>query len=177
MEEYEGQFQLVIIRPTAIYGPGVKNLMKLANELARGNAFLCYLRSSLFNRRKMNLVSIENVIQAIQYLAFIGKDIDGEIFIVSDDDQPMNNYQDVEKCLRRNLEVKDFSIPIIPLPEIFLSIALSALRRSNVNPSRVYSSKKLETFGYKGNVSIEEGITLFANWYKTEVLQGKLVER
>ena len=177
MRGYEKKFELVIIRPTAIYGPGVKNLMKLANELTRGNNFLSYLRSSLFNCRKMNLVSIENVTQAIRYLAFVRNSIDGEVFIISDDEQPMNNYRDVEKCLRRSLNVKDFSIPIIPLPQTFLSTALAALKRSNVNPSRVYSSEKIKLLGFTGNIGIEEGITLFANWYKAEVLQGKPAAR
>lgn len=167
------QIEIVIIRPTAIYGPGSKNLMKLASELIEANYFRCYLRSSLFNRRKMNLVSIDNVTGAIRHLSFIDKNIDGEVFIISDDDQPMNNYRDVEKCLGKNLNVKGYSIPIIPLPKTFLSIALAVLKRSNINPLRIYSSEKLRRFGFSGNVKIEEGIAQFANWYKKEILQGK----
>lgn len=177
IESYRNQFELVIIRPTAIYGPGVQNLMKLAKDLTERNFYLRYLRSSLFNRRKMNLVSVENVIQAIRYLFFVEKNIDGEVFIVSDDDQLMNNYRDVEKCLRKNLNVKDYTIPIIPLPKFFLSIALAILKRSNINPSRVYSSEKLKSYGFTGKISIEEGITLFANWYNKKVLQGKLANQ
>lgn len=174
---YRNQFELVIIRPTAIYGPGVQNLIKLAKELTDGNFFLCYLRSSLFSRRKMNLVSVENVTQAIKYLSLVEKNIDGEVFIISDDDQLMNNYRDVEKRLGKYLNVKNYSIPVIPLPKFILSIALAILKRSNVNPSRVYSSEKLKSYGFTGKIRIEEGIALFANWYNKEVVQGKLANQ
>ena len=177
MNGYDKQFELVIIRPTAIYGPGVKNLMKLARELTIGNSAICYLRSSLFSRRKMNIVSIENVVNAIRYLIFLEKNIDGEVFIISDDDQPNNNFRDVEECLRKNLDIKKFPIPKIPVPAIFLSVALALIKRSNVNPSRIYSSEKLKQFGFNGNIKIEEGIALFANWYKKEIMQGKPAAR
>ena len=173
MEDYGQQFELVIIRPTAIYGPGVQNLMKLAKELTDGNWFLCYLRSSLFNRRKMNLVSIENVTQAILHLSFIDKNIDGQVYIISDDDQARNNYHDVERLLRKHLAASGYFLPIIPLPQSLLSIALLLLGRSNINPSRVYNSEKLRGTGYSGKVMIEDGIALFADWYKKENLRRK----
>ena len=162
------QFELVIVRPTAIYGPGVQNLMKLATELTSGNWFLGYLRSSLFNRRKMNLVSIENVTQAILHLAFIEKNIDGQAYIISDDDQPRNNYRDVERLLRKHLAASGYVLPIIPMPQSLLSMALLVLGRSNINPSRVYNSEKLRGIGFFGKVKIENGIALFADWYKKD---------
>ena len=118
----------------------------------------------------MNLVWIENVVQAITHLTFCDKNLDGEVFIISDDDQPTNNYHDVEKCLGKQLSASDFSIPIIPLPAYLLSIALVILNKSSVNPSRIYSSERLTRLGFRGNVSVEEGIALFANWYKEEIL-------
>lgn len=177
VESYGKNFELVIVRPTAIYGPGSKNLMKLANELTAGNHFLRYLRSCLFYRRMMNLVWIENVVQAITHLAFYDKNLDGEVFIISDDDQPANNYRDVEKCLGKRLNARGFYIPIIPLPAYLLSIALTILKRSSVNPSRIYSSEKLKRYGFKGNVQIEEGIALFANWYNEEILHKNAADR
>lgn len=174
---HEKAFELVILRPTAIYGPGVRNLMKLASELTGGNWFLCYLRTILFNRRKMNLVSIENVTRAIMHLVFIEKAIDREIYYVSDDNLPNNNYRDVESLLRKYLDVNDYSIPVIPLPQSLLSTALLILGRSNINPARVYSSEKLKSTGYKNRIFIEDGIALFAKWYKQEVLKRKSGKR
>ncbi len=169
----KNKFELVVIRPTAIYGPGVKNLLKLSNELVSGNIYLRYLRSSLFNKRKMNLVAIDNVAQAIIYIALTEQKIDREVLIISDDDQSMNNYRDIEKCLSRNLGVKDHYLPIIPFPKLVLSLALKLLRRSNINTLRVYSSEKLKKFGFSSSVKLEEGIASFAKWYKSVCLNGE----
>jgi nucleoside-diphosphate-sugar epimerase len=117
------------------------------------------------------LVSIENVTQAIMHLALTDMNIDGELYYISDDDQKKNNYRDVETLLRKHLNVPDYSIPIVPLPPILLSIALRLLGRSNINPFRVYSSEKLKATGYKRHIRIEGGIALFAKWYKQEILQ------
>jgi len=111
------KFELVIVRPTAVYGPGGKNLLKMADELIKGNVFIRYLRSCLYNQRKMNLVSIDNVTHAIAYLALAEQRLDKQVFIISDDDEPMNNYREVEKCLISNLGVNDYYLPIIPLPK------------------------------------------------------------
>ena len=172
-KEYDRQFELVIVRPTAIYGPGVQNLMKLANELTSGNWLLCYMRSSLFNHRKMNLVAMENVVRAIIHLTFLKTDMDGQIFFISDDDQPLNNFRDVELLLRKHLGVTDYPVPIFYLPRFLLSLALRSLGRSNINPARVYSSEKLKSTGYTDKINIEEGIELFANWYKQNIQKNK----
>jgi len=173
----KNMYELVVLRPTAIYGPGVRNLLKLSDELVGGNIFLRYLRSSLFNERKMNLVAIDNVSQAIINIAMTKQDIDGEIFFISDDDQSMNNYRSVEKCLSRALGVKENYVPIIPFPKWILSAALKMLGRSNINPSRVYSPEKLKRFGFMSTVTIEEGIASFARWYKSVNLKRETREQ
>lgn len=169
----KNKFELVVLRPTAIYGPGVKNLLKLSNELVSGNPYLRYLRASLFNNRKMNLVAIDNVAQAIIFIAMTEKKVDREVFIISDDDQAMNNYRDVEKYLSRYLGVQDHYFSIIPFPKWMLSTALKILGRSNINPLRIYSSEKLKKFGFSSSVMIEEGIASFAKWYKSAILKNE----
>ena len=159
---YGKLFELAILRPTAVFGRGGKNLLKLAHDLTRGSRILNYLKSSLFNYRKMNLVYIDNVVAAL-------------VFIISDDEFLTNNYRDIEKCLLQRFGYKDYFIPPIPLPLFVLNLMLRAMGKSNFNSGRVYECKKLLNAGFKKPVLFDEGLLRFADWYELEFMQGKFV--
>ena len=173
LDKYSSSFEVVVLRPTAVFGPGGKNLIKLANDLRQGNRILNYLKSCLFNYRKMNLVHIENVVSSIEFLVDTEKAMDQEIFIVSDDDSPINNYRDIEKYLIKRFGYKDYLLPRISLPRIVLSTVLKLIGKSNVNPKRVYHDRKLMNAGFKKSVSFAEGLASFADWYMKQSLQSE----
>lgn len=165
----QGRFEFVTLRPTAVFGPGGKNLLKLAGDLAHGNRFVNYMKSCLYGYRRMNLVCIENVISAITFLIKAEKNtIDGETYIVSDDEAPANNYLDVEKYLMYALKVKNYAFPRLLLPPFLLVAVLKLIGKSNINPARVYQSRKLIAAGYIKRVSFEVGLKYFADWYREE---------
>jgi len=166
----EKAFELAILRPTAIFGPGGKNLLKLAHGLSRGQRVANFAKSCLFDRRKMNLVYVDNVVAAIEFLLDTTSEVDGEVFIVSDDGHPWNNYRDIETKLMASFGISDYGAPRFPLHPLILSIALKLLNKSNVNPHRIYVDEKLRRLGFAKPVSFEIGLALFANWYETEVL-------
>lgn len=156
---------VAILRPTAVYGPGVTNLLKLARALHSGNGFLNYLRSSLFNRRRMHLVHVENVVASIEHLLQNPAPQTGEIYIVSDDEDPANNFRDVEKILIHAWGIDDYLVPPFPVPKIFLSTLLRLMGRSNYNPDRVYDASKLQQSGLQKPYRLERGLRDFASWY------------
>lgn len=168
LEKASGRFELVILRPTAVFGPGGKNLLKLAGNLARGNRTINYLKSCLYGYRKMNLVCIDNVISAITFLIETDKSIDRETFIVSDDDDPANNYRDVEKYLMNALDIKAYPLLWFQLPRFLLAASLKLAGKPNINPARVYLAHKLVAAGYKKRVPFEAGLKSFADWYREE---------
>ena len=88
-----------ILRPTAVFGPGGEPLKKLTNDLLNGSRIRNYLKSCLFGRRRMNLVHIANVVEAIQFLIKRPERLENELFIVSDDGDPKNNYLETEQFL------------------------------------------------------------------------------
>lgn len=159
-----GLFEVCILRPTAVFGPGGKNLLKLAKELEMDSQWLNYARSCLFYRRSMNLVCVENVVAALIFLLDADGKIDHEIFIVSDDDSPVNNYRDIEKRLLEKLG-KDFPIQSISLPLLFLGMLRKLFGKPNINPSVKYCDKKLASLGFKKPLSLEAGINSFASDY------------
>lgn len=164
LEAAIGKFEVTILRPTAVFGPGGKNLLKLANELMTANPWLNYIRSCLFNRRSMNLVAVENVVAALEFLLTAEK-VDREVFIISDDDSLVNNYRDVEDRLLAALG-RSYPFPRVLVPKFVLSSLLYLLGKSSTDPSKKYSDQKLAAAGFRKPQDIEAAIEGFAVWYK-----------
>ena len=175
-EKEYNQFELTILRPAAVFGPRGQNLLKLADNLREGNKLINYLKSCLYNHRRMNLVCIDNVVSSIIFLIETNRRIDGEVFIISDDENPINNYREIEKYMFKRLGFKDYSFPRIPLPNFVLTTLLTLAGKSNVNPNRVYSSQKLMKVGFKKPISFEVGFDSFADWYEKKFLDIGLSE-
>lgn len=165
--ERNGSMDVAILRPTSVFGPGGGPLCKLADALATGLRLLNYLKSSLFNRRRMNLVHVSNVVAAIIFLANRPENLAGEVFIVSDDDSDANNFCDVESALMRGLGVSDYRLPRVPVPLVVLKLLLSALGRNNVNPRCNYGSEKLLRLGFRRHVSFEAGLSDYISAYQS----------
>ncbi len=159
-------FEVVILRPTAVFGPGGKNLVSLVTNLYSGSSVRNYLKSCLYGKRTMNLVSVENVVSALHFLVFANKDLDRRIFIVSEDAAPNNNYIGVEKIVQRVLGVSDYPIPRVLLPDFFLQIILILVGKSNVDANRRYSSENLESLGWVRSQDFENKVEQFAEWQK-----------
>ncbi|MBT9145642.1 MAG: UDP-glucose 4-epimerase [candidate division WS2 bacterium] len=166
LEKYSSSFEVAILRPTAVFGPGGKNLLKLANDLRYGNRIINYLKSCLVNYRKMNLVYIDNVVSSIAFLIDTDKKIDREIFIVSDDEYHANNYRDIEQYLMKSFGYKNYLLPRVPLPFFLLIFLLKLAGKSNLNPTSVYDCQKLLRAGFKKPVLFKEGLAYFTDWYK-----------
>lgn len=165
-----GNFPVTILRPTAVFGPGGRNLLKLAEGLRQGNTPGNYLKSCLFNRRSMNLVCLDNVVAALIFLADSGPETAGQTFIIADDDSPLNNYRSLEAILREKLAVAPCRLPIIPVPAAILGIMLKLVGRPTADPGVSYSSAKISALGFKKACALEEEIEEFVGWYRQEYL-------
>ncbi len=172
-EEARGRFEIVILRPTAVFGPGGQALLKLAAQLAHGSRTLNYLRACLFGKRSMNLVCVDNVSAAIQFFTESENRMDGEIFIVSQDEDPDNNFQYVEKCLLAKLTGNDYVLPRLIMPPAILSWFLRMRNRDVVNPQRVYDSSKLQRAGFRPIVPLDAGLAAYAEWCLEQVVSGR----
>lgn len=159
--------ETAILRPTAVFGPGGKNLVKLAENLLRQPAVVNYARSCLQGRRRMNLVHVDNVAAALAFLIDAPRDICGEIYIVSDDESPLNNYRDVERRLVQGLGIPYYPLPPIAMPRSALSLALKLIGRTNTNPNRVYDGSKLLKAGLIKPMRLEQGLAAFASRYRS----------
>ncbi|MEI6300037.1 MAG: NAD-dependent epimerase/dehydratase family protein [Betaproteobacteria bacterium] len=162
-------FDVVVLRPTAVFGAGGGSLQKLVGDLAAGKRLRNYLKSCLFNERRMNLVFVANVVAAIIFMARYQEKFDGGIFIISDDDNPQNNFADVERFLMHQLAIKRYFLPIFPVPLVFLSFLLKLMKRNDTNPCCNYDSHKLLDLGFRRPVEFEAGLKTYADWYRSEI--------
>jgi nucleoside-diphosphate-sugar epimerase len=163
LEKSLGKFELCILRPTAVFGRGGKNLLSLAKRLNEDTFFLNYLKSCLFYHRSMNLVCVENVVAALKFLLDADCKVDREIFIISDDDSSINNYHDIEKILQQKSE-RPKSLKSLALPPFVLKMLLHLAGKSIINPLVKYSDKKLAALGFRKPHSLEAGLENFANY-------------
>jgi nucleoside-diphosphate-sugar epimerase len=157
-DESRGSFDLVMLRPTAVFGPGADPLSKLVKDLLTGHRFRNYMKSSLFGMRRMNLVHITNVVAAIIFLSNQSGYFGGEIFIVSDDDADTNNFRDVESALMCGFGLPDYPLPRLPLPLGVLRMLLLFIGRNNINPRCNYNGQKLQRLGFRRPMSFEAGL-------------------
>jgi nucleoside-diphosphate-sugar epimerase len=172
IERSNSDFELVILRPTSVFGPEGESLIKLTNNLRCANRFINYLKSCLFGTRNMNLVYIDNVISALIFLMETSLQIEKDVFVISDDDSPMNNFWGVEKHLIKCLNYDGYLFPRIHFPSWTLKIALILARRSVTQFKRVYHTRKLMEAGFLKTTSFEDGLTAFAKWYEREFLSS-----
>jgi nucleoside-diphosphate-sugar epimerase len=156
-----GGLDVGIVRPTAIVGPGGKNLAKLAHDLRRRRHMVNYLRACLFGTRPMHLVPVETVAAALLYLALLPEPLNGNIYMVSSDDDPDNNFARIEELLSLALGLEPRRMPLLPVPRVALRLMLRILGRSETNTSRVYDGGKLRTVGFEQIHSVANAVSRF----------------
>lgn len=154
----------VILRPTSVFGPAGAPLEKLCRDLRELGWFRNYMRTCLFGRRAMNLVSIENVVAAIRFAIDYPDHFGGETLIVSDDEDPKNNFADVESILRNVMGLGDYPIPPVPLPRIVLEMMLRSMRRNIVDTRCRFRSARLRALGFVPPLAFENALVGYARW-------------
>jgi nucleoside-diphosphate-sugar epimerase len=168
-----GRFPFVIARPTAVFGPGLRNVVALLDALERGSPLVNYLRASLYGRRQMHLVPVETVTRALRFLALdlpddaiAGADRAGAParFIVSTDHRPGGDFRTVEQRLRQALG----RVPpprALPVPSAALTLLLRATGRSDADPRRIYDGSALERAGFLAPVTLGDALDRYAAWW------------
>jgi nucleoside-diphosphate-sugar epimerase len=164
-ERLEGRCPLTILRPTAVFGEGGNNLCRLIDALVGRPWLLTVMSATLFAQRRLHLVSVENVVAAIRFVLSGGGALDNEVFIVSDDEAPENNYREVLNIAARELGVRPVPSWQLPFGEAVAERALRLAGRTDPNPRRIYSSRKLTERGFRRRVELPEAIARFARAY------------
>jgi nucleoside-diphosphate-sugar epimerase len=159
------EVEWVIARPTVVVGPGGRNLAALTRRLQSGSPAAAYFRSFVFGRRNMNLVSSRNVAGALLFAATAGREVNHEVFLVSDEPDPVNAYAAVESLILDELGMGARLRPRVSLPRPVLGALLLAAGRRSAPPDRVYSSARIRAAGYRPAERLEAAVRRFAQTF------------
>ena len=96
----------------------------------------------------MHLVPVRNVAAALLHLAQLPLPLSGNIYHVSSDDDPDNNFMSIERVLMRSLGLEPRKVPLLPVPIQVLALLLKLLGRSATDVARGYDSQKLLDTGF-----------------------------
>jgi nucleoside-diphosphate-sugar epimerase len=158
-------FDLVILRPTSVFGVGGAPLKKLCGDLRAASGLKNYLKACLFGRRAMNLVHVENVTAAIIFAIKRHSDFGGTKWLISEDDMVINNYLDIERFGRARMGVNNYLIPILPLPLFILEGLLRVLRRNIVNPRCRFKPDGFRALGFMPVRDLQSALCEYFDWY------------
>ncbi|GGE39822.1 hypothetical protein GCM10007276_16410 [Agaricicola taiwanensis] len=112
-----------VLRLGAVFGPGSKNLASLASETAKAPAWRLAARRSLNGTRRLHLVSLETVTEAI--LTLIGTADTPPRLVITDDAAPTNNFAYAQDLLIAALQRPSVaSTPVLPRSVLHAVLAL-----------------------------------------------------
>jgi hypothetical protein len=149
-----------------VFGEGGDALVKLMHDLTQGKRLTNYLKSSIFGRRKTHLVSVDTVVAAFRFVCNMPAPPDIDTFIVSGDDDPVNNFRDVERLLMNELKLPPYKVPRIPIPRFLLEVIVRIKGRANVNTQTEFRSDKLAGRGFIEPVTLKSALCRFVANYK-----------
>ena len=160
--------QVIILRPTEIFGEGGRGLVRLTEGLLKNQQILNNVKMTLFAKRRLHLVYVGNVAAAIQHVLSAKGPKGHESYIISDDEERSNNFQDVVESLSICFGQKTKPKVYWDMPGSLVSAILLLRGRSDVNPRRFYSCKKLVASGFQKPIGFRDGLRCFAKWYSAE---------
>lgn len=149
VEKCRDRIDLIILRPTAVFGLGGKNLNSTIDFVLNSKVWRKKLRMSIFKTRQMNLVSVENVSAAIHFLAGIEHKIGVRRYIVSEDDDPLNTFGEVCRIIHEISETTAPKVFPIPFKRSVQRILLRTLHGPSIVPDRRYLGRRLAAEGFR----------------------------
>lgn len=159
-----GRFELVLLRPTAVFGPGGRNLETLALRVLRQARWRRYLRACAMGRRRMHAVDVDCVAAAALFATTVASAAPIERFIVSQDDAPGNDYASLEAYFVQRFGAARYPIPPLPLPSALFGSLLRFAGRSDTEPQRRYSAARLAERGFRAPRPLVEALEEYATW-------------
>lgn len=160
--EIEKGLEVVVVRPTLVYGPGVKaNFLNMMKVVSRGVPLP--LRS-ISNRR--SLIYVGNLADAL-VACTLHPYAAGKTFLVSDGEDIST-----PELIRRTANAIGVSARLLPLPVGFMILAGMALGKSGAvrrltGSLFVDSSHIRRELGWTPPFTMEEGLRQTAEWFRT----------
>jgi UDP-glucose 4-epimerase len=147
----ENNIRISIIRPSLVYGPGLKgNLQLMLSSIKKG-----WLPPLPETGNKRSMIHVDDLVRAILFVS--NKDnIDGEIFIATDGKNYSSRQIYEGMCKVIGKPVPKWSVPKFLFDIVSLMSPKIRFKINKLLGDECYSSKKLESLGFKSSRSFEE---------------------
>jgi nucleoside-diphosphate-sugar epimerase len=159
--EAETGLEVVVVRPTLVYGPGVKaNFLKMMQTVQRG---IPLPFASIQNKR--SLIYVGNLVDALALCA-THPAAAGKIYLVSDGEDVST-----PELVRRVASALGVRARLLPFPMSWMKLAGKLTGKSGAvnrltGSLTVDSSKMQQELGWKPPFTMEEGLRETAEWFK-----------
>lgn len=150
----------VILRLGAVFGAGGRNLLSMAEQVAREPVWKLAARRALNGKRRFHLIAVESVAEAVSMFARTPPAARTERVLVTEDVEEDNNFAFVQQ---RFANAFGRSVPATgTVPSFALQYALMLSGRDRASPYRRFSNAKLERLGFKPSVAFRDRIDRYA---------------
>lgn len=161
--EAETGLEVVVVRPTLVYGPGVKaNFLKMMNVASKG---IPLPLASITNKR--SLIYVGNLVDALAVCAEHPA-VAGKTYLVSDGEDVST-----PELIRRTARALGASARLFPFPPSIMHLAGKLTGKTGAvnrltGSLTVDSSKIRRELGWKPPFTLEEGLLETARWFKNQ---------
>lgn len=160
--ENETGLEVVIIRPTLVYGPGVKaNFLNMIKTINRG---IPLPLASIKNKR--SLIFIGNLVDALSTCA-VHPDAAGKTYLVSDGENVSTPELIRQTASALGVPVRLFALPVSIMKLAGKLTGKSGAVKRLTGSLTVDISSIGQELGWKPPFTMEEGLRLTAEWFKT----------
>lgn len=170
--KYRDRFSVVILRPSAVYGPGDRDFLEYFQLIKR------FFFPTIRQQKEASLCYVKDLIEAI-WLCAVNDLPSGEIFNVAAL-QPCN-WEQVGDAAARAMKIKVNKVTV-PLGSVYAASILSELRSRWTGNISLFTrekyhdlvqsgwvadtSKAREMLAFEARTSLEEGLTETIAWYQ-----------
>ncbi len=163
--------QVIIIRPTVVFGPNnYANMYNLINQI--------YKKKFIFVGKGLNIKSVAYVENLIDATIFLLERLKPGVEIYNYSDYPHSTSSQIVKMITQYLQcgLPKLRIPLraaAALASIFdflgkltgYNFPITANRIKKFNTATLHNSDKIKQLGFKPNVDLQEGFKRMVEWY------------
>ena len=148
---YHSGMHVSIVRPSLVYGPGVKGNLQLMQAGIESGRFPPL--PEVNNRRSM--IHVDDLVQALILVAEDDR-ANGEIYIATDGESYSSRQIYEAFCSVVNKAIPQWSVPKVIFDIVSLMSSRMRYKVNKLLGDECYSSKKLQSLGFKAQRSLRE---------------------
>ena len=156
-----GSIPATLLRLGAVFGPSGRNLLSIASDMKHGRAVKLAAQRALNGHRRLHLVAVTTVVDAVRRIVFAPTSDSHSILLVTADNAEQNNFSFV--CDRFARAFGTHVPKGFIAPRALLRVALKVRGQSPAAATRRYSGAQLSALGIHPERTFAADIDAYAS--------------